>query len=66
VDLLADIGIPATLAEIGVERADLPRFAEMASGVTRLVQNHPGPTDTSSLNAILEAAWLGDPAVVTG
>jgi alcohol dehydrogenase len=61
VDLLADIGIPASLADIGVERADLPRFAEMASGVTRLVQNHPGPTNTASLTAILEAAWLGDP-----
>lgn len=60
--LLADIGIPASLAEIGVERADLPRFAEMASGVTRLVQNHPGLTDTASLGAILDAAWVGDPA----
>ncbi len=58
--LLDDIGIPATLAEIGVDRADLPRFAEMASGVTRLVQNHPGPTDTASLTEILEAAWTGD------
>jgi alcohol dehydrogenase len=58
--LRADIGIPATLADIGVVRADLPRFAEMASGITRLIQNHPGPTDTSSLTAILEAAWTGD------
>jgi alcohol dehydrogenase class IV len=58
--LLADIGIPAALADIGVERADLPRFAEMARGVTRLIQNHPGPTDTAALTAILEAAWVGD------
>lgn len=58
--LLVDIGIPGSLAEIGVEREDLPRFAEMATGVTRLVQNHPGPTDTASLTAILEAAWVGD------
>jgi alcohol dehydrogenase class IV len=61
-ELLADIGIPATLADIGVERADLPRFAEMARGVTRLVQNHPGATDTEALTAILEAAWAGDRA----
>ncbi|GIE78091.1 alcohol dehydrogenase [Actinoplanes philippinensis] len=59
-ELLADIGIPATLADIGVARADLPRFAEMAGGVTRLIQNHPGPADTASLTAILEAAWTGD------
>ncbi|GAA2216474.1 hypothetical protein GCM10009850_119430 [Nonomuraea monospora] len=58
--LLADIGIPAALADIGVARADLPRFAEMAGGVTRLIQNHPGLTDTASLTAILEAAWTGD------
>ncbi|GIJ13259.1 hypothetical protein ACFFMR_31435 [Micromonospora andamanensis] len=36
-------------------RADLPRFAKMASGVTRLIQNHPGPIDAASLTAILEA-----------
>lgn len=58
--LLADIGIPASLADIGVARADLPRFAEAATGITRLIQNHPGPTDTASLTAILEAAWNGD------
>ena len=66
VGLLGDIGIPATLAEIGVDRADLPRFAEMASGVTRLIQNHPGPTDTASLTAMLEAAWIGDQGAGTG
>jgi alcohol dehydrogenase class IV len=60
--LLEDIGIPPSLAEIGVERGDIPRFAEMATGVTRLVQNHPGPTDTASLAAILDAAWVGDRA----
>jgi alcohol dehydrogenase len=58
--LLADIGIPTALADIGVAGADLPRFAEMASDVTRLIQNHPGPTDTASLTAILDAAWIGD------
>jgi alcohol dehydrogenase len=64
-ELLADIGIPATLRDIGVDRADLPRFAEMAGGVTRLVQNHPGATDTASLTAILEAAWSGEPGVMS-
>ncbi len=60
--LLAAIGIPSRLADIGVQRADLPEFAEQAQGVTRLLQNHPGPTDPPALLAILEAAWLGDPA----
>lgn len=66
VGLLADIGIPGTLADIGVDRADLPRFAELGSGVTRLVQNHPGPTDSDSLLAMLDAAWLGDPDRLRG
>lgn len=58
--LLADIGIPPTLADIGVARADLPRFAQMAGSVTRLIQNHPGPSDTAGLTRILEAAWTGE------
>jgi len=58
--LLAEIGIPASLADIGVERADIPRLAEKTMTVTRLLQNHPGPTDVDTLTAILDAAWLGD------
>ena len=64
--LLADIGIPRTLAEIGVDRADLTRFADMGRGITRLMQNHPGRTDAESLHSILDAAWLGDPERLAG
>jgi len=64
--LLEDIGIPRTLAEIGVNRSDLPRFADMGRGITRLMQNHPGRTDSASLHSILDAAWLGDPERLAG
>jgi alcohol dehydrogenase len=60
VALLADIGLPTRLADIGVQRSDLPGFAEQAQSLTRLLRNHPGPTDSYALLAILDAAWLGD------
>jgi alcohol dehydrogenase len=59
-DLLERVEIPGRLADIGVARADLPRLARSAATVTRLLRNHPGPTDTEHLTAILDAAWLGD------
>lgn len=60
VELLDEISVPRTLADIGLERADLPRLAEKATAVTRLLRNHPGPTGAADLQAILEAAWTGD------
>lgn len=65
VGLLDMIGIPARLADIGLDRADLPGLAERATAVTRLLQNHPGPTDVATLGAILDAAWLGDRHALT-
>ncbi|QBI18552.1 iron-containing alcohol dehydrogenase [Egibacter rhizosphaerae] len=59
-ELMDDIGIPSSLAELGVAREDVRTLAEKASGVHRLLQNHPGATDGDTLEAILDAAWLGD------
>lgn len=53
------IGIPRSLEGIGVERSDLHRIAELASGVRRLVENAPMPVDTAVLLRILEAAYDG-------
>lgn len=58
--IFSDIGIPATLAEIGVERGDLPTFAAQTITFGRLVQNAPLPADEALLLAILEAALDGD------
>lgn len=60
VELDATIGVPSSLREIGVERDQLPRFAELASGVTRLLQNNPGDNSVEALETILIAAWEGD------
>ena len=55
------IGLPASLAEIGVAQADLRPMAEASVGIKRLIDNNPRPLDVDSLEAILDAAWHGDP-----
>jgi alcohol dehydrogenase class IV len=55
------IGLPASLAEIGVARDDLRGMANTAVGIKRLVDNNPRPLDVDGLEAILDAAWHGEP-----
>ncbi|MFC0529038.1 iron-containing alcohol dehydrogenase [Phytohabitans kaempferiae] len=59
-DLLTVLDMPRSLAEIGVEPADLPGLARRASTGTRLLRNHRRPTDEPSLVRVLERAWEGD------
>jgi alcohol dehydrogenase len=54
------VGLPASLAEIGVAREDLRGMAEASAGIKRLVDNNPRPLDADALERILEAAWRGD------
>jgi alcohol dehydrogenase len=53
------IGVPASLAEIGVSRDQLPRFAELAMGAARLVGIAPIPATQELLLEILEHAHAG-------
>jgi alcohol dehydrogenase len=55
------IGLPASLAEVGVAQRDLRGMAEAAVGIRRLVDNNPQPLDVDALEAILDAAWHGEP-----
>jgi alcohol dehydrogenase len=55
------IGLPASLAEIGVGEEDLRGMAEASIGIKRLIDNNPRPLDVDALESILEAAWHGDP-----
>jgi alcohol dehydrogenase len=55
------IGLPRSLAEIGVTRGDLRGMAEASVGIKRLVDNNPQPLDVDALEAILDAAWHGEP-----
>jgi alcohol dehydrogenase len=55
------IGLPASLAEIGVAEEDLRGMAEASVRIKRLIDNNPRPLDVDDLESILEAAWHGDP-----
>ena len=55
------IGLPASLARIGVTEADLRPMAEASIGIKRLIDNNPRPLDVDALEAILTAAWHGEP-----
>lgn len=59
------IGLPASLAEIGIQPQDLRGMAEASIGFRRLIDNNPRPLDVDALEDILDAAWHGDPARLT-
>lgn len=61
-ELGARIGLPSSLAELDVAREDLPRLARESVGIKRLIDNNPRPLDVAALEAILTAAWHGNPA----
>ena len=57
------IGLPASLAEIGVaQERPARRWPRRPSGIKRLIDNNPRPLDADALEAILDAAWHGEPA----
>jgi alcohol dehydrogenase len=55
------IGLPQSLADIGVARHELRPMAEASLGIRRLVDNNPRPLNVDALEAILNAAWHGEP-----
>ncbi len=62
--LLASVGLPATLAEIGLPADRLRWTAEQASRARRLVANNPRPLDVDALERIVRAAHAGDRAAL--
>jgi alcohol dehydrogenase len=59
------VGLPASLAEIGIEAGDVRRLAEASIGIRRLIDNNPVPVDVAALEQILTAAWHGEPKRLT-
>jgi alcohol dehydrogenase class IV len=55
----AAVGVPRTLADIGVREADLPQLAGNALAQTRLVGIAPIPVTEATLTGILERALHG-------
>jgi alcohol dehydrogenase len=62
--LLASVGIPSTLAELGLPPDRLRWTAEQASAAERLVANNPRPLDVDTLEQIVRAAHAGDRAAL--
>lgn len=60
VALFASVGIPRTLADLGITREQLPLVVEQALGSTRLVKNNPRPLDAASMAILVEGAFSGD------
>lgn len=58
--LFAAIGIPATLADLGIVREQLPTIVQQALGSARLVKNNPRPLDAASMTILVEGAFTGD------
>ncbi len=62
--LLASVGIPSTLAELGLPADQLRWTAEQALGAERLISNNPRPLDVDALEHIVRAAHAGDRAAL--
>jgi alcohol dehydrogenase len=56
------IGLPVSLAALGVAHERLPAMAAQAAGIRRLAGNNPRDLDVAGCEAILRAAWHGEPA----
>jgi alcohol dehydrogenase len=63
VDALVDgLGLPRTIAELGLPENRIEWLAEQGMGATRLVQNNPRPLDRAAMVDISRAAFTGDRA----
>src|SRR5690606_25052125 len=58
--LFARIGLPPTLAMLGLAQERLDWVAEQSCGIERLIQNNPRPLDRSDMRKLLDAAFSGD------
>lgn len=65
-ELTRRIGLPGSLAEIGVAEEDLPRMAGLAMRSARLVRIAPVTATPELLETILRAAHAGDRSLIPG
>lgn len=62
--LLASVGIPRTLKDLGLAADKQQWTAESAIAIQRLVKNNPRPLDLPAMQAITAAAYSGDRAAL--
>ena len=58
--LFSRIGIPPTLAALGLTEDRLEWVAEQACGIERLVLNNPRPLNPETMLTLVKAAYFGD------
>jgi alcohol dehydrogenase class IV len=58
--LFAAVGIPTTLAKLGLPEDKLDWTAEQAVGIERLIKNNPRPLDLTAMKRLVRAAYDGD------
>ena len=63
--LFARIGIPPTLAALGLEADRIDWVAAQALGIERLIQNNPRPLDPAGMTRLLQAAHSGDIGLIS-
>lgn len=57
--LAADIGIPPSLRDVGVQACDIPQLAEEAGQIDRLLQNNPRRLTIEEIEQIYRDAYNG-------
>jgi maleylacetate reductase len=62
-DFAGRLGVPRSLAELGMQESDIPRIAELA--VANPYAN-PRPVTRDGVESLLRAAWAGDPPTPSG
>jgi alcohol dehydrogenase class IV len=59
-DLLAEVKIPRSLAELGLKADQQDFVAESSLNAARLIKNNPRPLDLSAMQSITRAAFAGE------
>ncbi len=63
-ELLASVGIPRSLQELGLKAEQQDFVAENSLSAARLVKNNPRPLDLTAMKRITYAAYAGDRAAL--
>lgn len=58
--LFGAVGIPSTLAKLGLAEDKIDWTAEQALGIDRLIKNNPRPFDLAAMRWLVRAAYDGD------